>query len=366
MPKIIIEDTRKKNLRDSLNKILDTYITSFSGKKVIVKPNILGPFRPEKGVTTHPELVSVLVDLLLERDARVIVGDNPGSIYSKIEEIGKVTGLGPASKGHLESISLNPVWMKIDSIGEKVPISREILDADIVINLPRFKTHGLTGITCSIKNMFGIIPGGKKAYLHTVAPNRRDFSKLLVDIYAIRPPEITIVDGITAMEGAGPSNGHIRNLYKIIGGEDGVAIDSIVSNMMGIKPTLIDTTLIAHERGLGELDLKKIIIDGNLEIIPNFRMPSRIMNFLPEKLNKLFNFGLLKPKLLKQKCIKCGNCEEVCPQNAIKLTPYPDITREKCISCYSCIEHCPTGALTLPTVVEDVFANLKYKLRKKN
>ncbi len=356
--KVYIEDISKREIQAVIDDALDTLSTNLSGKKVVVKPNILGPFPVNKGVTTHPSIIRALVLSLKRRGANVIVGDNPGSLYSKMDEIGKVTGLGPASMGHLVAIS-DPVWMELSLIGEKVPVSREILDADIIINVPRFKTHGLTGITCAIKNMFGIIPGGKKAYLHTVAPNRKEFSKLLVEVYRFRPPDLTIVDGTTAMEGVGPSHGHIRPLNRIIWGIDPVAIDSVVSQMMGIPPEIIDTTVIAYESGMGEIHPE---VEGKFEVIPNFKLPSRISNLIPEKFNKFFNFGRLKPKLLKEKCIKCGNCKEVCPQGAIELTPYPLIARQKCISCYSCIEHCPVGALTLPTVIEDILKDIKYRL----
>ncbi len=358
--KVYIKSINSENIESIINDALDSSNLSFSGKKVLVKPNILGPFPVSKGVTSHPMVIEALIDALIKRGANVIVGDNPGSIYSKIEEIGKITGIGPASKGHLVSIS-DPVWVTLAYTGEKIPISKEVLDADIVINVPRFKTHGLTGITCAIKNMFGIIPGGKKAYLHTVAPNKREFSKLLVDVYKIRPADFTIVDGTTAMEGAGPSHGNLRPLKKIIWGSDPVGIDSVVSQMMGMPYSVIDTTIIGEKEGLGT-PFPEII--GEFEKIPNFKLPSRIVNFIPEKFNKFFNFGTLKPKLIKEKCVKCGNCEEVCPQNAIALNPYPIITREKCISCYSCIEHCPFGALTLPTVVEDLLNGIKYKIFK--
>ncbi len=358
--KVYIQKIEDDNIRKIISNALDTPSLSFSGKKVLVKPNILGPFPVKKGVTTHPLVISALVDELIHRGANVIVGDNPGSIYAGIEEVGKVTGLGPASKGRLVSIS-DATWVHLDRINEDIPVSREVLDADIVINVPRFKTHGLTGITCAIKNMFGIIPGGKKAYLHTVAPNKKVFSELLVDVYKIRSADLTIVDGTTAMEGVGPSHGHLRPLNRIIWGTDPIAIDTVVSKMMGIPYETVDTIVIGHKIGLGEIEPE---VEGDFFIIPDFKLPYKIANLIPEKFNKFFSFGALKPKLLKEKCIKCGNCQEVCPKGAIVLNPYPQIAREKCISCYSCIEHCPVGALTLPTVVEDFIRGIKYKLSK--
>ena len=359
--KVYIQDISKENIQNVIDNALDSSSLSFSGKKVLIKPNILGPFPSEKGVTTHPMVISAIVDGLIKRGAIIIVGDNPGSLYAKIEQIGKITGLGPASKGYLRSIS-DSEWIHLEKINENIPISKAVLDADIIINVPRFKTHGLTGITCAIKNMFGIIPGGKKAYLHTVAPNRKEFASLLVDVYKIRPPDFTIVDGTTAMEGVGPSHGNLRPLNKLIWGTDPIAIDSVVSQMMGIPPDLIDTTVLGHRAGLGEIDPKKIGVNGNFLVIPNFRFPSRIATLIPEKFSKFFNFGTLKPKLIREKCIKCGNCKEVCPKEAIVLNPYPQIARDRCISCYSCIEHCPVGALTLPTVFEDIIKELRYRL----
>jgi NAD-dependent dihydropyrimidine dehydrogenase PreA subunit len=212
--------------------------------------------------------------------------------------------------------------------------------------------------------MFGIIPGGKKAKLHTYSRSIKGFAELLVDIYQIRIPDLNIMDAIIGMEGVGPTNGEIRVINRIISSDNGISLDSVMAAMMGIKPVAIELLQVAKERNLGETDISKIIIDGELEVISGFKTPN---NGILQRIRKtmvphIFNLASVKPIVNHNKCKICKKCIEVCPVSAMNLSnKFPEADRKKCISCFCCEEHCPYGAIILPSWPQDIFNRLKGK-----
>jgi len=155
-------------------------------------------------------------------------------------KIAKITGMLKASNGHLKNIAgeIEKVCLESKFI-EALYISKIVLHADYIINVPKFKTHSLTTITGAIKNMFGIIPGGKKAKLHTVTHSINEFAELLIDIYQIRIPDLHIMDAIIGMEGTGPTNGRISEINKIICSDNGISLYAVMAFMMGNNPSSI-------------------------------------------------------------------------------------------------------------------------------
>ncbi len=140
---------------------------------------------------------------------------------------------------------------------KNVYISKIVDEADVVINLPKFKTHSLTTFTGGIKNLYGVVPDGLRRRFHRDYLRPEDFCQMLVDVYSITQPELTIIDGIMAMEGEGPGSGKMRNLGLILAGKDTTAVDAVASRIIGLKPEDVLTTRYAGERGLGISDLRK-------------------------------------------------------------------------------------------------------------
>jgi len=222
----------------------------------------------------------------------------------------------------------------------------------------------LTTITGAIKNMFGIIPGGKKAQLHTYGRSIDDFAELLIDIYQIRIPDLNIMDAIIGMEGAGPTNGKIRIINKIISSENGISLDSVMAAMMGLNPDTIELLQIAKERNLGETDISNIIIDGELKVISGFKTPKNglLRKIITAVVPHMFDLNKVIPVIDHNKCKICKKCIEVCPVSAMNLTnKFPEADRKKCISCFCCDEHCPYGAIILPSWQQNIFNRLKGK-----
>lgn len=368
MNQVIIRDILSNEISEIIDEIFEKYKIKekINNKKVLVKPNLLGAFPPERGVTTDPRLISEIVKKLKRCKAKeIIVGDNSGSIHFNPLKIAKETGILDASGGCFTNIAKEIIEVEVKSrFFNKLFISKIVTEADYIINVPKFKTHSLTTITGAVKNMFGIIPGGRKAQLHTLTRSINEFAELLVDIYQIRIPDINIMDAIIGMEGIGPTNGKPRIINKIIVSDNGISLDSVMAAMMGLKPESIELLQVAQRRNLGEIDLSKINIDGKLEVLSGFKTPN---NNLLQKIRKaavpyIFNFAKVKPIIDHSKCKQCHRCIKVCPTSAMTLkNKFPEADRKKCISCFCCEEHCPYGAIILPSWPVDLYNRLRGK-----
>jgi len=155
-----------------------------AGRKVLLKPNILGPFTPESHVNTSPVLVRALVDRLKSAGAEVTVGDNPGARgYGAVEKSGEVSGVKEASLGTFANISTPVRTVELARHGGTVNVSSAVLDADVLISVPKFKTHVLTEISGAIKNSYGFIVGGEKTRLHRDFSDARVFSQVVVEVF---------------------------------------------------------------------------------------------------------------------------------------------------------------------------------------
>jgi len=145
-----------------------------------------------------------------------------------------------------------------------VGISSVALDADVIINLPKFKSHQQLVATFAIKNMFGCVSGKQKALWHFIKGGRRDeFCELLIDIYRYVNPALTIIDAVTAMDGRGPIRGRARPLGWLIGGTDPIACEAICARLINIEPEDIPIIKTARRTGFGCSDPAKIKIAGD-------------------------------------------------------------------------------------------------------
>ena len=340
------------SIKKSISDIFEAFPREWKGKKVLVKPNILAPRDLEKGITTHPEIVRAVVLQLKKEGAEVIVGDNPGvKGYGKVVEAAKITGIYDASEGCFQNIAQRPVAHKVASkYFESVSVSSEIFEADVIVNLPKMKTHGLTYITGAIKNTFGYVTGGNKMLVHSLAPSPRKFSEAMLDIFSIRPPELSIMDAITSMEGNGPANGALRHPGKILASDNAVSLDAVFLHMIKQKNAAVPIVDIAGQRGLGEIDVSKLDICGELTLLDNYKMPT---TFVPGLMGLFLNRMLSTkisclPVIDKHSCKVCGICINHCPVGAMTIkNDFPDVDKKECIKCYCCQEMCPDDAIKL-------------------
>jgi uncharacterized protein (DUF362 family)/Pyruvate/2-oxoacid:ferredoxin oxidoreductase delta subunit len=323
------------------------------GSKVLVKPNLLMAMEPGKGITTHPEVVRAVIRLLKDINCMVLVGDSPSAWGKQVENIAQVfhvTGMKRICEE--EGVPLiefdKKRWVK------DFPLAALLGECDHLVNVPKFKTHGLTLLTGAVKNLFGLIPGAAKAGMHKRFFEQKDFVKMLVDILQEAKPSLSIVDGIVAMEGDGPgSAGRLRDQNVLVAGNDAVAVDSVLALIMGLQPEDILTTREAAHRGLGVADPASLEIVG--ERIEDFSgepfvLPATsIQRKLPKPLMQLA-MKLIKyyPCVERDNCVACAACIQACPQKVIRMHKgKPKIDYSKCISCFCCQEVCPHAAIKI-------------------
>jgi uncharacterized protein (DUF362 family)/Pyruvate/2-oxoacid:ferredoxin oxidoreductase delta subunit len=257
-----------------------------------------------------------------------------------------------AAKGHYQNIGSEAVAVEFNpEFIKSIPVSCAVLDADMFISLPKFKTHGLTIMTGAIKNSYGILAGASKAKLHRIAGTALRFSEMLVDVFSLRIPDLFIVDAVVGMEGNGPASPDLRQINRILASDNAVALDATIARMMGLEPQVVPFLEIAKRRELGDWDEASIEIVGNLEVIRNFKIPPA-----REKAAELptgtedfyFERISVRPKVDEAVCTSCGTCIEQCPLSALSMVDrLPKVNPERCIACYCCQEICPEMAITL-------------------
>ena len=318
-----------------------------NGARVLIKPNLLLPAGPEKAIITHPLVVKAIAEYVLEKGGHVQISDSPAvGAFPKILEEGKYkevfNGLDVVFKEFKESV-------KVD-IGEpfgRIDIARDALEADLVINVAKLKTHAQMLLTLGVKNIFGCIIGFSKPEWHLRAGVDRDiFAKLLVQIYEAVKPSLTILDGILAMEGDGPGkSGTPRETGVIAGSRSALALDPAVCSMLGLERDKLPTNRAARRLGLIN---QEIYISGDFNMINDFRFPEAAdLTFGPRFLQGFTRKYLSqRPIINKKVCRLCGECRDYCPARAVTINKTKVVfDYDACIRCYCCIEVCPYGAL---------------------
>jgi uncharacterized protein (DUF362 family)/Pyruvate/2-oxoacid:ferredoxin oxidoreductase delta subunit len=324
------------------------------GMRVLIKPNLLIPAKPESAVITHPLVVKAAAEYVLEKGGIVTISDSPAvGLFGKILKDG---GYRKAFEGLDVEFKEFKTSVKVD-IGEPfgfIEIAKEVLEADAVINIAKLKTHAQMFLTLGVKNLFGCIVGFKKPEWHLRSGiDREMFAKLLVRIHRAVGPKITIVDGILGMEGQGPGKGGIpRRIGVLAGGSSAFAVDVAICRMLGIDPDRLPTNRVAKELGLTDYDVD---VTGDFEGVKKFIFPVQDpVTFGPKPVHRLLRRHLVqRPAADKNVCKLCGECWKYCPAKAISHdSKKVSFDYDKCIRCYCCIEVCPEGALkaveTLP------------------
>ena len=354
MTQVMIHPASYENVRQAVDRAFEHFPLKVKDKRVLIKPNVLRASHWNEGIVTHPSVLKAVVEKIETMDpASIIVGDNPGLMsYGANEESFEKTGLMDAACGHYENIGNDSVKVDFNPVFlPSVSLSKAVVDADIIISLPKFKTHGLTVITGAIKNSYGFLPGAQKANLHKVAGSPQRFHEMLVDVFQLRVPDLFLVDAVVGMEGNGPASPDLRDIGLILASDNGVALDAVIATMMGCEPGLLRFLQKAKEAGLGDYDLNKIEILGELKPLPDFKIPplggEAIMhNEIIQGM--LLDRTLLRPRVDPDLCTACGTCIDQCPVSALSMDEdIPQVDADTCITCFCCQEMCPEKAIAL-------------------
>ena len=320
------------------------------GMSVLLKPNLVSAAALDRGVTTHPAVVEVVAGLVQEAGGMALVGDSPGGPIADNDRVLSGTGMvDAAERAGAQIVRFEGVaWIRHG--GADYFVARPVLDVDLIINLPKLKTHVLTLYTGAIKNLFGVIPGTRKREVHCRAPGVIDFGQALVDVLELVRPGLTIMDGILGQEGNGPGVGGTPHPYGcVVASADPLALDTVVARALGYRTGEVVYLEQASARGLGVSDPRAVQILGDraaLDFGPLDLPKSHWYFRLPGWISKPVHRGAtIRPRLSAAACVGCGRCVEVCPGDAIALEKQATIDLSRCIGCLCCAEICPQGAI---------------------
>lgn len=337
---------KQKKVYEAVKKAINELGFKFKlnkNSKVLIKPSVMGSYKPSEHVTTHPAVLEAIIKILKKYKCRIIIGESSYANTDKALEKSGIIKLG--RKYAIEVITFETA-KKIKLKNKKAKYLKQIYlpkiirEADLIINTPKFKTHVLTKYTGAVKNLLGCIAGEEKRVYHRKADTEAKFSEFLIELYQKIKPQLNILDGIVSMEGQGPSAGKLRKTRLILASNNAIALDCIAARTMGLKEDDVITNKIGKQKKL----VGKIKIIGKIKNF-NFEVPQMKVHVVFSKISKLIPLDPIK--LNKKKCRKCYLCVRNCPVKAMKISKlgYPKIKRKKCIRCFCCIESCPEHAL---------------------
>ncbi|MBU2703323.1 Pyruvate/2-oxoacid:ferredoxin oxidoreductase delta subunit [Sporomusaceae bacterium BoRhaA] len=353
----------KKAVYDCLDQLKEIKSIVKTGSRVLVKVNLLKKNVPADAVTTHPVVVEAIVRYLQDLGCNVIIGDSPGGpfVVKRLTSIYRAAGMfDVANRTGCElnyDTSSVRVYHKQAQKLKHFEIINIATKVDFIVSAAKLKTHGMMVYTGAVKNLFGVIPGLKKAEYHLKMNNTENFANHLIDICEYIKPIFTVIDAIEGMEGDGPSAGEKRHVGLILAAENPYALDTAAVNIVGIHPLQVPTMKAARERGLFSGELKDVSVQGvqlNDLQIPPFKLPrsldkSLFSGIVPSFLESFLVKRLrAKPAFNYTACISCGECARGCPAQIIDMSsgkPIPDL--DKCINCFCCHELCPKKAVDI-------------------
>ena len=333
------------------------------GQLVLLKVNLLAKALPDKAVTTHPELVRALIRSVKAAGGTPIVGDSPAGPSSAgfLAGVYKASGMKQVcDEESVELLDFTSECVRVPSPGGSLygsfTLARPVIDCDVLITVPKLKTHSFMLFTGAVKNHFGCIPGLEKATYHLRVPKRDDFGSMLVDLMLACKPALAVMDAVVGMEGEGPAGGAPREIGAIIASADCVALDVVASAVAGLDPMDVYTNRSAANRGLGPRTVDEVEVVGvpwKGLAPPGFVLPTRDMGErMPAWLGQRARSWITPRPFLEYAggCTRCRKCEQSCPVSAIDVkSDGPTFEYSTCIRCYCCQEICPEQVIGLKT-----------------
>lgn len=242
-------------LRDTLETLLQPLggLTGFvkPGDRVLLKPNLLTGSRPGKECTTRAELVYTVAQMVMDVGGKPFLGDSPA--FGSAKGVAIANGYQPLiSDLHIPVVDFH--GRRYQTVSEEfnhLLLCKEAIEADVVINLPKVKSHSQLTLTLGVKNLFGCVPGKMKAWWHMEAgKDLNRFGQMLVETARTINPDLTIIDGIIGHEGNGPSGGELRQLGVLGAAADVFALDRAMIDLLQVQPESVPTIIAQARLGL--------------------------------------------------------------------------------------------------------------------
>jgi len=301
LPKVSLVNAKSYEvlqLRSSLQTLLEPWggMSAFvkPGDRVLLKPNLLTGNRPTKECTTRKEIVYCVAKLVQEAGGKPFLGDSPA--FGSAKGVAKANGYLPLCKElglPIVEFSGGRYATENDNFAS-LRLSKEAMNANVVINLPKVKSHMQLTMTLGVKNLFGCVPGKMKAWWHMEAGKDVDrFGEMIVETAKAIAPNLTIIDGIIGHEGNGPSGGEPRELGILGASTDVFALDRAFIEIVNVDPDLVPTLSAQKKLGLFP-DLSEIefpLLQPEELAIADWKLPEAIMPIdfgLPRVLRSTF------------------------------------------------------------------------------
>ena len=334
--------------------------------KILLKPNLLKKAEVEKAVITHPVVVGAFARILRENGyEHIVLADSCG--HGTTQAVIRGTGMDTyLEKYHIPAIDYSEGVKTAYSQGiqaKEFILPKELLDQDCVISLSKMKTHALERITGAVKNSYGFVYGFHKAKGHTQYPSADSFARMLIDLNKCVAPKLYVMDGIVAMEGNGPGSGDPIHMNVMLMSTDPVALDSVFSRLVYLKPEMVPTNYHGEKMGLGTWKEEKITLlapDGEISMAdavkrygnPDFNVDrTEVRKNIWTRMAGALKIFQKKPYIETDKCVRCGICVQSCPVpgKAVDFRKGKDkppvYDYRKCIRCFCCQEMCPKKAI---------------------
>ena len=349
--------------RKAINLIGGMKTVVKAGDKVVVKPNFFGPRPASEGATTNLAILQEILEEVIECGTRPILAEGPFRFYNAdfvfkklgVKEMAHSLGIDFINLNEAESIEVD---IPNGKALKKIRIPQIVLEADILINVPKMKTHHLTTVTLGMKNLKGVLPGDEKQKSHVYGIHQS-----IVDINKLVRSSLIVVDGTVSMEGSGPTFGDPVKLGIVVAGKNVVAVDTICCRIMGIEPKEVEHIRLAYEDGLCSGDIESLG-EPLAAVQRKFEFPRESKTYLffhdaVEKLDhtlydlsgkRIFPFLSAwigkRPRIDRKVCIKCGICEKACIVTPPAINFHiGKIDYQCCIDCLLCMEQCPVNAI---------------------
>ena len=344
------------------------------GQRVLLKPNLLFSSAPDRAITTHPSIVRAAAILVREVGGQVAVGDSPG--VGDLRRVAKACGMTDV----MDSLGLEMAdftgthvfEQPANRVLKRIELAQAVAQADVIISLPKLKTHGQMDFTGALKNQYGLVVGMAKTLYHYRFRSRDWLANLIVDINRTAKPVLAIMDGIMAMEGMGPSGGEPRAMNVLVAGADLSAVDVVCCHLIGLDPMTTPITRAVRSQQYGatsleevevvgenweslrQLDFKKVVdAEDILSLVP---LPQFALNWLGRHLAP-------RPRIMEDQCIQCLACFQGCPVPPPAIDPRLPYSKQvddsRCIRCYCCHEFCPAKAIRLERTILDRLLNIR-------
>ena len=334
--------------------------------KILLKPNLLKRAEVEKAVITHPVVVGAFARILRENGyEQIVLADSCG--HGTTQAVIRGTGMDTyLEKYQIPAIDYSE-GIKVDYPqgiqAKEFILPKELLEQNCVISLSKMKTHALERITGAVKNSYGFVYGFHKAKGHTQYPSADSFARMLIDLNKCVAPKLYVMDGIVAMEGNGPGSGDPVQMNVMLMSTDPVALDSVFSRLVYLKPEMVPTNYHGEKMGLGtwkEEEITLLTPDGEISMSeavkrygnPQFNVDrTEVSKNIWTRMAGALNIFQKKPYIEADKCVRCGICVQSCPVpgKAVDFRKGKDkppvYDYKKCIRCFCCQEMCPKKAI---------------------